>query len=66
MPKKRLFIWLTSFTCPSQKENIFTIPNALCVFRVAASPVLVYLVVTSSYSAALGLFLFAGFTDLVS
>jgi len=48
-----------------QKENIFTIPNALCVFRVAASPVLVYLVVTSSYSAALGLFLFAGFTDLM-
>ncbi|KAG7167949.1 Cardiolipin synthase (CMP-forming)-like [Homarus americanus] len=47
------------------RENIWTVPNLLCVSRIAFSPVLVHLVVSSNYSWALGLFMLAGFTDLL-
>lgn len=47
------------------KENILTIPNGLCVLRIISTPILAYLVVTEFYSASLGLFIFAGFTDLI-
>ncbi|XP_053646923.2 probable cardiolipin synthase (CMP-forming) [Cherax quadricarinatus] len=48
-----------------ERENIWTIPNFLCMSRIAFSPLLVHLVISSNYSWALGLFMFAGFTDLL-
>ncbi|CAD5226347.1 unnamed protein product [Bursaphelenchus okinawaensis] len=47
------------------KDNIYTIPNALCVTRIVLTPVIGYLVVTESNLAACNLFLLAGFTDLI-
>lgn len=48
-----------------QRENIFTIPNVLCVARIAMSPYLGYVILQDNYNLALGLLVFAGFTDLV-
>ncbi|CAL1271667.1 unnamed protein product [Larinioides sclopetarius] len=48
-----------------KKENILTIPNALCVIRIAATPVIGYLVLSELYTFSLGLVIFAGFTDVV-
>lgn len=50
---------------PFFQENILTVPNLLSLGRIAMSPVLGYLVVSSQYTAALGLFTVAGLTDLV-
>ncbi|CAD5230884.1 unnamed protein product [Bursaphelenchus xylophilus] len=47
------------------KDNIYTVPNALCVARIALTPVIGYLVVTEAHLAACNLFLIAGFTDLI-
>lgn len=47
------------------KENVLTIPNGLCVIRIFSTPVLAYLIFSECYSASLGLFVFAGFTDLI-
>lgn len=47
------------------KENIFTIPNGLCVFRIAATPYLAHLILQNDLDFAFGLFALAGFTDLV-
>lgn len=47
------------------RENIFTIPNGLCVLRIAATPVLAYFVLNAYYNEALCLFAIAGTTDLV-
>ncbi|GFS55861.1 cardiolipin synthase [Nephila pilipes] len=47
------------------KENILTVPNALCVIRIVSTPILGYLVLSELYTYSLGLFVFAGFTDLV-
>ena len=51
---------------PWQRENIWTIPNLLCVTRITLTPWLSYLVIHDSFEMALGLFAFAGITDLVS
>ncbi|MCL4123675.1 UNVERIFIED_CONTAM: hypothetical protein GTU68_036946 [Idotea baltica] len=48
-----------------ERENIWTIPNFLCISRIVLSPYLCYCVLSSHYSFALGLFIFAGFTDLL-
>ncbi|XP_037802643.1 probable cardiolipin synthase (CMP-forming) [Penaeus monodon] len=48
-----------------ERENIWTIPNLLCVSRIALSPYLCHLVLSADYNWALGLFMFAGFTDLL-
>ncbi|GBN78507.1 hypothetical protein AVEN_161888-1 [Araneus ventricosus] len=48
------------------KENILTIPNGLCVIRIASTPVIGYLVLSELYTLSLGLVIFAGFTDIVS
>ncbi|XP_047471899.1 probable cardiolipin synthase (CMP-forming) isoform X2 [Penaeus chinensis] len=48
-----------------ERENIWTIPNLLCVSRIAFSPYLCHLVLSADYNWALGLFMFAGFTDLL-
>ncbi|CAG7828033.1 unnamed protein product [Allacma fusca] len=47
------------------KENIYTVPNLLCVLRIASSPVLVYLIMNQQYGSAVGIFAFAGVTDLL-
>lgn len=46
------------------RENIFTIPNALCIGRIAMSPYLGYVIVQSDFKLAVGLMVFAGLTDL--
>ena len=49
----------------TQRENIWTVPNLLCVSRIALSPYLCYLVLAAEHQWAMGLFLLAGATDLV-
>lgn len=46
-----------------QRENIFTIPNALCIGRIAMSPYLGYVIVQGDFSLAMGLMVAAGLTD---
>ena len=47
-----------------ERENIFTIPNALCIGRIIMSPYLGYVIVQGDFSLAMGLMVAAGFTDL--
>ncbi|KAH7730822.1 Protein CRLS-1 b [Aphelenchoides avenae] len=47
------------------KDRIFTIPNGLCLVRICATPLIGYLVVQQSYTIAFGLFVAAGFTDML-
>ncbi|GIX90463.1 cardiolipin synthase [Caerostris darwini] len=47
------------------KENIFTVPNGLCAVRIMCTPIIGYLVLSELYTHSLGLFIFAGFTDLI-
>jgi cardiolipin synthase len=47
------------------KDNAYTIPNGLCILRIAMTPVIGTLVVYAHYPLACGLFAFAGFTDLL-
>lgn len=49
-----------------ERENIFTIPNLLCVTRGALAPYVGYAIVHEQYTIAFSLFVFAGLTDLVS
>ncbi|KAG8036354.1 hypothetical protein G9C98_003676 [Cotesia typhae] len=49
-----------------ERENIWTIPNFLCIGRIMTTPYISYLIVYShNYHVALWLLGFAGFTDLV-
>lgn len=48
-----------------QRENIYTIPNLLCVSRIVISPYLGLLVVQQNYNLALAVLGFAALTDLV-
>jgi hypothetical protein len=56
-----------SLTVQSQKEErslkIYTVPNAICVFRIAASPYIGYLVMDGRYETALYCFVLAGISD---
>lgn len=47
-----------------ERENIFTVPNALCIGRIAMSPYLGYVIVQGDYSVAMGLMVAAGLTDM--
>jgi cardiolipin synthase len=47
------------------KDKIYTWPNAICLARICATPVIGYLVVKQMYAPACGLFVVAGFTDMV-
>ncbi|OQV12905.1 putative cardiolipin synthase (CMP-forming) [Hypsibius exemplaris] len=47
------------------KENIFTIPNFLCIIRIGLTPYVGYLVLNGEYNWACYIFAFAGFTDLL-
>lgn len=48
-----------------ERENIVTIPNILCVARSVLSPYIGYVIIQGDYPLAIGLFAFAGITDLV-
>ncbi|XP_014226049.1 probable cardiolipin synthase (CMP-forming) [Trichogramma pretiosum] len=47
-----------------ERENIWTIPNFLCVGRILSTPWLSYLIVSQDYKVALWLLGFAGLSDL--
>ncbi|KAK1133222.1 hypothetical protein K0M31_014575 [Melipona bicolor] len=47
-----------------EKENIWTVPNFLCVARIFTSPYLSYLILSQDYQIALSLLIIAGFSDL--
>ena len=47
-----------------ERENIFTIPNALCIGRIVMSPYLGYVIVQGDFSLAMVLMVTAGLTDL--
>ncbi|KAG5682945.1 hypothetical protein PVAND_012262 [Polypedilum vanderplanki] len=47
-----------------ERENIFTIPNFLCIARIAMSPYLGYVIIHGNYSFGMGLLIIAGLTDL--
>lgn len=46
-------------------ENIYTLPNILTFSRLVAAPVVGYLIIHDMHMPALGLFVYAGVTDLV-
>lgn len=46
-------------------ENIYTLPNILTFSRLIAAPVVGYLIIYDLHIPALGLFVYAGVTDLV-
>lgn len=48
-----------------EHENIWTIPNILCIGRIVISPVIFQMILGGEYNTALGLFLLAGFTDIL-
>ncbi|XP_059053251.1 probable cardiolipin synthase (CMP-forming) [Achroia grisella] len=48
-----------------ERENVFTVPNILCVTRIMMSPYLGYMILEDNYNLALGLMVFAGVTDLL-
>lgn len=49
----------------TERENVYTIPNFLCITRIAMSPYLGYTIIQEQYNLALGLLVFAGVTDLL-
>uniref|UniRef100_A0A1B6CPN7 cardiolipin synthase (CMP-forming) n=1 Tax=Clastoptera arizonana TaxID=38151 RepID=A0A1B6CPN7_9HEMI len=48
-----------------ERENIFTVPNLLCVTRIVLSPYLGYLIINQDFEIALGVVAFAAVTDLL-
>ena len=46
-------------------ENIYTVPNFLTFSRLLAAPVVGYLVLHDQHAWAVGLFAYAGITDLI-
>ncbi|KAI7375982.1 hypothetical protein KC328_g15118 [Hortaea werneckii] len=55
----------SSLTNLTPRENIYNLPNFLTVSRLIAAPVTAYFLVHDHYKWALGLFAYAGVTDLV-
>lgn len=47
-----------------ERENIFTIPNFLCIGRIIMSPYLGYVIIQSDFSLAMGILVVAGLTDV--
>ncbi|XP_076756884.1 cardiolipin synthase [Xylocopa sonorina] len=47
-----------------EKENIWTVPNLLCMGRIVISPYFSYLILSQDYQIALWLLVVAGFSDL--
>jgi len=53
-------------TNEQKHENIFTIPNLLCVSRIIASPYLAHVIINNGdFSWALAIFMYAGATDAI-
>lgn len=48
-----------------ERENIFTIPNLLCVGRGILAPIVGYQIIEQQFMLSMGLLAFAGLTDLV-
>ncbi|XP_041969137.1 probable cardiolipin synthase (CMP-forming) [Aricia agestis] len=48
-----------------ERENVFTVPNILCVTRIVLSPYLGYVILQDNYNLALGILICAGVTDLL-
>jgi cardiolipin synthase (CMP-forming) len=46
-----------------ERENIYTIPNFLCIGRIAMSPYLGYTIISGNYTLSMGLLIAAGLTD---
>ncbi|KAH6684449.1 cardiolipin synthetase [Halenospora varia] len=61
-PKKPLLKALKQLT---PHENIYTVPNILTFTRLIAAPAIGYLVLHDQHAWAVGLFAYAGITDLV-
>lgn len=55
----------TSSPLGNKRENIYTIPNILTASRIVLSPFIGYCILHDYYSWALGLFAYAGITDLL-
>jgi cardiolipin synthase len=53
------------FSTLTPHENIYTIPNILTVSRLIATPAIGYLVLHDQHAWAVGLFAYAGITDLI-
>nr|CAD7575500.1 unnamed protein product [Timema californicum] len=49
-----------------ERENIWTIPNLLCILRIGFSPLLGYFIVQSDFNLALALLTLAGISDVVA
>ncbi|CZS92870.1 related to cardiolipin synthase [Rhynchosporium agropyri] len=62
-PTKPLLKVFSKITTPH--ENIYTVPNILTFSRLIAAPVVGYLVLHDHHAWAVGLFAYAGITDLV-
>lgn len=56
---------LKALTQITPHENIYTIPNLLTFSRLIAAPIIGYLVLHDYHAWAVGLFAYAGITDLV-
>ncbi|KUJ11783.1 cardiolipin synthase-like protein [Mollisia scopiformis] len=56
---------LKALTQITPHENIYTVPNILTFSRLVAAPVIGYLVLHDYHAWAVGLFAYAGITDLV-
>ncbi|KAI0458341.1 hypothetical protein F5B21DRAFT_23724 [Xylaria acuta] len=52
-------------TTPPPHENIYTVPNLLTFSRLAAAPVIGYAILHDAHALALGLFAYAGASDLL-
>ena len=50
----------------SDQDRILTVPNLLCIGRIAVSPYLATSIINGDLKTSLAIFGFAGFTDLVS
>jgi len=62
-PKKKPLLKVLTQLTPH--ENIYTIPNILTASRLIAAPIIGYLVLHDYHAWAVGLFAYAGITDLV-
>ncbi|CAG8971338.1 hypothetical protein HYALB_00005956 [Hymenoscyphus albidus] len=63
-PKKKKPL-LKALKALTPHENIYTVPNILTATRLIAAPVVGYLVLHDQHAWAVGLFAYAGITDLV-
>lgn len=49
----------------SKRENVYTVPNALSIMRIAMAPCIGYYVIGNNFNLALALFVVASFSDLI-